>query len=174
MRAYYFDNVEGDQRLAHDSGREVTAEQLQKIGVLYWYHDNLDGVNEIARQREYKNRDEINVTKAGLGDVYEAKIKGFFEEHLHHDEEIRYIRSGSGFFDVREQPKDEWIRIHVTPGDLIVIPEGIYHRFTLDENNAIVAMRLFKDEPKWIPHNRSAQTDEHPIRQAYIKNIAVS
>ena len=31
-----------------------------------------------ARERGYKNRDEINVSKAGLGDIYEEKIKGFF------------------------------------------------------------------------------------------------
>jgi len=177
MRAYYFDNIPGDQRLAHDSGNPVPPETLKSAGVLHWAipideSGNWEQqINEVARERDYKNRDTINVTKEGLGDAYEDKIKGFFEEHMHEDEEIRYILSGSGFFDVREHPTDAWIRVHLYPGDLLVLPAGIYHRFTLDETNAIKALRLFKDEPKWIPYKRGSDTDANPYRKSYLQKI---
>ncbi|KAF9564788.1 ARD-domain-containing protein [Agrocybe pediades] len=197
MRAYYFDNLPGDQRLPHDyvPSRPVSKETLDKINVKYWsvpvegYEPKIDA---IAKERGYKNRDMINVSKEGMGEIYEEKIKTFFEEHMHEDEEIRYILSGSGFFDVRETPTDEWVRLAVTPGDLIVIPAGIYHRFTLDEANNIKALRLFQvgtigrtlvellltdhetqDEPKWVPYNRSEQTDVNPHRLEYLKSIGV-
>lgn len=91
-------------------------------------------MNSLALERGYKNRDEITVSPVAMGDVYETKVKAFFNEHIHEDEEIRYILDGEGFFDVRAKD-DHWVRIKLEKGDLIILPAGIYHRFTTDSNN---------------------------------------
>lgn len=76
MRPYYFDNIPGDQRLPHtfDPPRPVSFETLAALNVKYWTipvsdPDYMAKVDAVAKEREYKNRDTINVTKEGLGDV---------------------------------------------------------------------------------------------------------
>jgi len=86
MRAYFLDDLLGDQRLPHDSGKFTDPAHLRGLGVLYWTIplDNPGGweieIDRIAEQHSYKNRDIINISKEGLGDLYESKLKSFFEE----------------------------------------------------------------------------------------------
>ena len=76
MRAYYYDNIPEDQRLPHDyvPSRVVSEETLKKLNVSYW-HIPVEGyepkVDAVAKERGYKNRDMINVSKAGMGEVRE-------------------------------------------------------------------------------------------------------
>ncbi|KAJ7692195.1 ARD/ARD' family-domain-containing protein [Mycena rosella] len=74
---------------------------------------------------------------------------------------------------VRETPTDAWTRLAIEPGDLLFVSVGIYHRFTLDEKDNIKALRLFQDEPKWVPYNRGDATDANPHRLEYLKTTGV-
>ncbi|KAF4587564.1 1,2-dihydroxy-3-keto-5-methylthiopentene dioxygenase [Ophiocordyceps camponoti-floridani] len=170
MKAYIYDNIHGDQRLPHDSRQEVSVDDLSQLGVEYFYLPKLSDVNNLATNRGYKNRDEIIVSPEALGPVYEEKVKSFFEEHLHEDEEIRYIQGGVGFFDVRGKD-NVWVRVMLTEHDLLILPAGIYHRFTTDTSNYVHAMRLFKDEPKWKPLNRCPELEGNAARRLYIQNV---
>jgi 1,2-dihydroxy-3-keto-5-methylthiopentene dioxygenase len=109
---------------------------------------------DIMKTRGYSYSDQVRVCPEHLPN-FEAKIKAFYEEHIHYDEEIRYCMEGAGYFDVRDFD-DQWVRIALSPGDMIILPEGIYHRFTCDASNYIKAMRLFVGEPVWTPYNRDA------------------
>ncbi|NWV59756.1 MTND dioxygenase, partial [Malurus elegans] len=173
--AWYMDESQEDQRAPHRlrPNRAVSLEQLRRLGVVY---RRLDADNyetdpclkEIRRAENYSWMDIVTIHKDKLPN-YEEKIKTFYEEHLHLDDEIRYILEGSGYFDVRDKD-DKWIRISMEKGDMITLPAGIYHRFTLDENNYVKAMRLFVGEPVWTAYNRPA--DDFPARKQYMKFLA--
>lgn len=72
MRAYYFDNLPGDQRSPHDSSREVTVETLERLGLKYWgipVEGHETKIDQVAKERDYKNRDVIVVSKEAMGEV---------------------------------------------------------------------------------------------------------
>jgi 1,2-dihydroxy-3-keto-5-methylthiopentene dioxygenase len=112
----------------------VSGEYLDKLGIKHFNYPSVQDVDQLAKSRGYKNRDEITISPQAMGEVYESKVKTFFNEHLHEDEEIRYLLDGAGYFDVRDKG-DDWIRIRLEKYDLMIMPAGIYHRFTTDETN---------------------------------------
>ncbi|GFR60837.1 1,2-dihydroxy-3-keto-5-methylthiopentene dioxygenase, partial [Elysia marginata] len=77
------------------------------------------------------NRHTIHISNK-LEPDYDRRMQVFTSEHLHPDVEVRFISAGSGYFDMRSRD-DRWIRLELSEGDLLVIPGGAYHRFSLDK-----------------------------------------
>ncbi len=77
----------------------------------------------------------------------------FVDEHLHTEDEVRFVLEGAGIFDIRSRD-DQWMRVRVEAGDLIVVPENRHHRFMLTDDKNIQCVRLFKDKSGWVPHYR--------------------
>ncbi|XP_022102774.1 1,2-dihydroxy-3-keto-5-methylthiopentene dioxygenase-like [Acanthaster planci] len=174
VRAWHMNDSAEDQRESHhlDPPQFVDLDYLKTLGVFHWKvdADNLkeEGLlDKIKKERGYTYEDVIAISRDTLPN-YDEKLKIFFKEHLHSDEEIRLALDGSGYFDVRNK-EDKWVRIQLEKGDLITLPAGIYHRFTLDMKNYIKAMRLFVGEPVWTPINRPA--DDHPKRVEYVQQF---
>mmetsp|Transcript_16170 Transcript_16170/g.45056 ORF Transcript_16170/g.45056 Transcript_16170/m.45056 type:complete len:216 (-) Transcript_16170:97-744(-) len=175
FEAWYMDeDTETDQREPHrqQPNKPCPPETLKEIGVLAWKLDPTNWEDDvklkaIRKARGYDYHDVVNVAEGKLPE-YEKKIQIFYEEHMHTDEEIRYVLGGSGYFDVRGKD-DKWIRIAMGPGDMIVLPEGIYHRYTNDTTNYVQAMRLFAGEPVWTAHNRPQE--DNASRQKYVKTF---
>ncbi|KAI9229444.1 MAG: 1,2-dihydroxy-3-keto-5-methylthiopentene dioxygenase [Piptocephalis tieghemiana] len=153
------------------SGELVDEKTLSDLGIL---HKSLpvgesdQALEQLCTERGYHHRDQVRISPKDLPN-YEERMAQFFKEHLHEDEEIRYILEGSGYFDVRDT-QDRWVRLHVFSGDLVILPAGIYHRFITDDANYIHTMRLFQEAPKWTPVPRPAEDNPHRI--SYLSFLA--
>lgn len=173
---FYHDNLDTPENFTdeHNSGRPVLPETLAGLGVFYKYIDNQDDLEALAKERHYKNRDKVVLNLDAFGgdeNAYNAKMRQFYKEHYHEDEEIRYIVEGEGYFDLRDK-NDEWIRAQVNKNDLLIVPAGIYHRFTLSSaHKNITALRLFQDEPQWEAVNRD-EGRESFVRLKYVQQLA--
>ena len=123
---------QGDCRLPHISTTTTTTPSLTSLGLLHHSLHSEEEVDQIAQERGYKNRDIVTISPTNFSsrEAYNQKLAIFFQEHLHDDEEIRWILDGEGYFDVRDQ-EDRWVRLQMEKGDLVVLPRGSFHRFTV-------------------------------------------
>ncbi len=136
--------------------RELTPEELAREGVLNQklgiapsdYQPTMDG---LKNKNGYIEQDTVEL-KPTMPNLEEICNK-FVDEHRHDEDEIRFVLLGEGIFDIRSG-KDQWMRVKVEQGDLIVVPAGRYHRFTLTEKKNIRCVRLFKDKSGWVPSYR--------------------
>src|SRR5437588_12934540 len=149
MRAYLLDQP----------NHSYAADDLRKFGVLHWRLPLAGSEAEIARIKSspgYVDQDEISLSKEPRN--LEAICAKFDKEHFHTLDEVRFVVDGEGIFDVRDS-SDQWVRIEVDAGDLIIIPANTYHRFYLTSAKTIRCVRLFLNNEGWAPLYRHEESE---------------
>jgi 1,2-dihydroxy-3-keto-5-methylthiopentene dioxygenase len=137
-----------------DSEGPIADSELAKVGVLHErlpVDDAQAALDGLKRARGYVEQDVIEL-RPDTPNLQVLRDK-FKDEHLHRDDEVRFVLAGEGVFDIRSAD-DRWMRVKVEAGDLIVVPADLYHRFFLTERNEIRCVRLFKDASGWVPEYR--------------------
>ncbi|CAH2009541.1 unnamed protein product [Acanthoscelides obtectus] len=134
VRAWFIDEDPKDPRAEHHRTppKFVSLEELYRTtGVEYFQVDpknfQLDATfRKLIEERGNQGIEEIE-------DLDPNDLKVLYVEHFHTYDEFRICLEGCGYYDIRDK-FDEWIRVEILPGDLLVIPGGCYHRFTVDKN----------------------------------------
>ena len=104
-------------------------------------------IDEMKRRGGYVTADVIDVTPETPN--LEAMLSKFDKEHTHSEDEVRFILAGRGvFFFALENGVAS---VEVGPGDMLRVPRGTRHWFTLCEDRRIRAIRWFQDTSGWTP-----------------------
>jgi 1,2-dihydroxy-3-keto-5-methylthiopentene dioxygenase len=120
--------------------------------VLAAYAEEID---EMKRLGGYRTADVIDVTPETPG--LDAMLARFDKEHTHSEDEVRFILAGRGIFFLRQGEKV--VSAEVTPGDMLRVPRGTTHWFTLCEDRRIRAIRWFQETAGWTPHYTGTGVD---------------
>lgn len=112
--------------------------------ILETFQSQLD---DIKARRGYITQDIVSLSPE-TPDLQTILAK-FDKEHHHTDDEVRVILSGDGVFGI-VPPSGEPFEIHVSAGDLLVVPAFTRHWFTLGPSGHVVALRIFKDPAGWV------------------------
>lgn len=146
MRAHYL-----------DTNDELAPSALHDQGVFYQHvapePDLYQPVLDVIKKRHGYIEQDIIELRPNTPNLTEV-LKKFDDEHLHEEDEVRFVLEGEAIFDIRSTA-DRWMRVKVERGDLIVVPKGRHHRFELTDKKTIRCIRLFKDASGWVPHYRN-------------------
>jgi 1,2-dihydroxy-3-keto-5-methylthiopentene dioxygenase len=105
-------------------------------------------IKDLAARRGYKIWDLITLSDATPN--LDELLKKFEAVHTHTEDEIRAITAGKGIFIIKGAGDVGYFDVELSAGDVISVPENKAHFFTLMDNRAIVAVRLFIETNGWI------------------------
>lgn len=115
-----------------------------------------DEIEEMKRRGGYVTADVIDVNPATPN--LDSMLAKFDKEHTHSEDEVRFILAGRGIFFLNINGRVA--SVEVGPGDMLRVPSGTTHWFTLCEDRRIRAIRWFQDTTGWTPHYTGSGIDQ--------------
>jgi len=113
-------------------------------------------IEEMKQRGGYVTADVIDVNPETPN--LEVMLAKFDKEHTHSEDEVRFILAGRGIFFLNLNGKV--VSVEVGPGDMLRVPRGTTHWFTLCEDRRIRAIRWFQDTTGWTPHYTASGVDK--------------
>jgi 1,2-dihydroxy-3-keto-5-methylthiopentene dioxygenase len=113
-------------------------------------------IDAMKRRGGYQTADVIDVNPATPN--LDAMLARFDKEHTHSEDEVRFILAGRGIFFLHLG--DQVVSVEVGPGDMLRVPRGTTHWFTLCEDRRIRAIRWFQDTTGWTPQYTGTGVDQ--------------
>jgi 1,2-dihydroxy-3-keto-5-methylthiopentene dioxygenase len=132
------------------------AEDASAGAVLEAYEAEID---EMKQRCGYVTADVIDVKPETPN--LDAMLARFDKEHTHSEDEVRFILAGRGIFflNLDGETGKRVVSVEVHPGDMLRVPQGTTHWFTLCEDRRIRAIRWFQDTTGWAPHYTASGVD---------------
>jgi 1,2-dihydroxy-3-keto-5-methylthiopentene dioxygenase len=119
-------------------------------------------IERLKKQGGYATADVINVTPSTPN--LDMLINKFNKEHIHTDDEVRFMVKGAGLFHIHPKTGPVF-SIRLEAGDLINVPAGTQHWFDFCEDRRTRAIRLFVDPAGWTPRyvNNGVHANYAPV-----------
>jgi 1,2-dihydroxy-3-keto-5-methylthiopentene dioxygenase len=128
------------------------AEDASAAAVLEAYEAEID---EMKERGGYVTADVIDVNPETPN--LDAMLARFDKEHTHSEDEVRFMLAGRGIFFLHLAGKV--VSVEVGPGDMLRVPRGTTHWFTLCPEHRIRAIRWFQRTSGWTPEYTGSGVD---------------
>lgn len=141
---------------------------LAREDIKYWnieveYYKKFNTLNVIANLEGLCNLNNSSEM------IFDSQSEFDFRFHCHSEREARYIINGELFYDIINKDK-KIIRIHLTKGDFILLPIGMFHRTILPSNCQTKDLKIVVFNDKYENENEN-ETSAKKIETYFLDEI---
>ena len=140
----------GDRRMPHHvfPPKFLSLEKFQQLTGINYYKIDLDDT-QAMKKRLTRIKADYNVNAADIFTMdenmenFDQKLEAMYEPVENDEITVCLVIEGGMYYDV-EYEEDQWVRVHLERGDLIIIPKDKCHRSTTTPKNFVKVQRFIK------------------------------